>query len=246
MKKDAYYFSHDSNARNDPKILKLRVKHGMRGYGIFWSLIEMLRDQSDYCLLSDFESIAFSLNESPDIVSSVITDFGLFKFSGDSFFSESLNERMSIKEEKSNKARDAANKRWDKKSNADAMQTHSKRNANPMQLKESKVNEIKVNKIKLNNDLYTAFDSKELFNNQSLNGNFLKKMSEIYSCNIDVINQELEKWISLNENNNFKDLKHLQNSFNTWMRNYKPLNGKTKKIEDEPLIKKLGKTAFEL
>ena len=47
-KKDAYYFSHDSNARNDIKILRLRRSLGLEGYGIYFCLIEMLREQDDY------------------------------------------------------------------------------------------------------------------------------------------------------------------------------------------------------
>ena len=31
--KDAYFFSHDCNARNDPKILALRSVYGARGTG---------------------------------------------------------------------------------------------------------------------------------------------------------------------------------------------------------------------
>jgi len=36
MKKEAYYFSHDSNARQDEKIIKLRMKLGWEGYGLYW------------------------------------------------------------------------------------------------------------------------------------------------------------------------------------------------------------------
>ena len=32
--KDAYFFSHDCNARNDPKILALRSVYGAEGYGV--------------------------------------------------------------------------------------------------------------------------------------------------------------------------------------------------------------------
>jgi len=40
MKKEAYYFSLDSNARDDPKILQLRMEMGWEGYGLFWAIIE--------------------------------------------------------------------------------------------------------------------------------------------------------------------------------------------------------------
>ena len=48
MAKDTYYFSHDSNARNDPKIACLRKKYGWVGYGLYWAIIEVLRDQPCY------------------------------------------------------------------------------------------------------------------------------------------------------------------------------------------------------
>jgi hypothetical protein len=46
--KDAYYFSHDSGAHKDPKIIQLRTIQGWAGYGIFWAIIETLRDQSKW------------------------------------------------------------------------------------------------------------------------------------------------------------------------------------------------------
>ena len=48
--KDAYYFPHDCNARNDPKILALRSVFGAEGYGVYWMLIEIRREQPDYKL----------------------------------------------------------------------------------------------------------------------------------------------------------------------------------------------------
>ena len=47
-KKDAYYFSHDSNAMNDEKCILLIENLKMEGYGIFWALLETLREQTDY------------------------------------------------------------------------------------------------------------------------------------------------------------------------------------------------------
>ena len=46
MPKDTYYFSHDYNCRNDEKIKRLLRKHGMSGYGIFWSIVEDLYNNS--------------------------------------------------------------------------------------------------------------------------------------------------------------------------------------------------------
>ena len=62
MKKEAYYFSHDANAKDDPKILQLRMHLGWEGYGLFWGLIELLRNQPDYRMQKHYMSIAFALH----------------------------------------------------------------------------------------------------------------------------------------------------------------------------------------
>ena len=145
MKKEAYYFSHDANAKDDPKILQLRMHLGWEGYGLFWGLIELLRNQPDYRMQKHYMSIAYALHTDEKKIESLVNDFDLFARDQEFFWSESLLKRMELKEEKSEKMRNAANKRWNKESDAKAMQKHSTSNAKAMQLKESKVKESKVN-----------------------------------------------------------------------------------------------------
>ncbi|RYM02782.1 DUF4373 domain-containing protein [Sporolactobacillus sp. THM7-7] len=158
MSKDAYYFSHDSNARYDPKILAMRAVYGMEGYGRYWCLIEILRDEDGYKLEKTkhlFDALAMQMqcerNAAHEFVDACINEFGLLREDDEYIWSDSLINRMENKDKKSEKARKAAQKRWQKSSNdagsmhsecernADAMQTHSKRNA----LKERKVKESK-------------------------------------------------------------------------------------------------------
>tara|TARA_B100000378_G_scaffold70854_1_gene54087 strand:+ start:15220 stop:15960 length:741 start_codon:yes stop_codon:yes gene_type:complete len=152
MSKQAYYFSHDSNARNDEKILAVRMKLGMEGYGIYWSILEKMRENSDYMCIKDYNVIAFDLRVSSDKIKALIEDFDLFEFTEDrkKFFSKSFIDRMSKKDEKSENAKKAAKKRWSgntdkQKVNADAMQPHSERitDGMPNKGKESKVNKSK-------------------------------------------------------------------------------------------------------
>jgi hypothetical protein len=139
--KDAYYFSHDSNARNDAKCLRLRRVLGMEGYGIFWVLVEMLRESSDYKLpLSVIPDIAYETRVSEEKILAVINNFGLFEVEHDDFFSIRLIRSMEKMQLKSNKNRSNALKRWN---NANALPSHSERNA----LKESKGKETKENEI---------------------------------------------------------------------------------------------------
>jgi hypothetical protein len=142
MKKEAYYFSHDSNAKDDPKILQLRMELGWEGYGLFWALIELLRNESDYRMRTHYKSIAFALQTQEDTIKKLINDFDLFVIDEQCFWSESLLKRMELKEERSEKARESAKKRWNQNNDANAMRTHSEGNADAMQLKERKGKEI--------------------------------------------------------------------------------------------------------
>lgn len=168
--KDAYYFSHDANARNDTKILSMRSIYGSEGYGWYWIIVEMLREQQNYKIeLGKYvwNALAMQMQCTADAaqkyVEDCINEFNLFVSDGEFFWSESLIRRMKSKDEKSEKAKRAAEARWNKASNnkgskheqstsnAPAMQTDSKRNANKVKeskVKESKVKESKVNKIK--------------------------------------------------------------------------------------------------
>ena len=47
-KRDTFYFPHEYNAKDDPKCERLIWEMGMEGYGMFWTLLEVLRAQPDY------------------------------------------------------------------------------------------------------------------------------------------------------------------------------------------------------
>jgi len=46
--KDSYWFRHDSNASRDLKLMKIRIIYDFWGLGIYWSIVEFLREQSNY------------------------------------------------------------------------------------------------------------------------------------------------------------------------------------------------------
>jgi hypothetical protein len=128
MKKDAYYFSHDSNAQDDPKMMILIDQLGMEGYGIFWALIEKLRAEANYKLpLVVTGSLARRWGTSKEKVDTVVKNYGLFMIEDELFFSLRLLRSM---EEKSAKARLSANYRW---GNANALQPHTEGSTDGMQ-----------------------------------------------------------------------------------------------------------------
>lgn len=146
--KDAYYFSHDSNAKDDPKCVALIDQMGLEGYGIFWVLVETLRDQPDYMYpIELIPALSRRYNTTSAKMRTVIEKYGLFTITDDNkfFFSYSLNRRMLKANEKRDKLRANALKRWHGEDDTKAMQLHSKSNADLMPVKERKVNESKLN-----------------------------------------------------------------------------------------------------
>ena len=149
MKKNNKYFSHDCNARNDEKMLAVRMRHGVEGYGIYFMLLERLRDEADYTGVKDYNVIAFDLRVSAEKIKSIVEDFGFFQFTEDGkrFYSESFLNRMAIKDlisqSKSESGKIGALKKWQNgsKKMANAIENDGKNMA--IKVKESKVKESK-------------------------------------------------------------------------------------------------------
>lgn len=57
MEKDSYWFRHDSTAGRGLRMRKMAHIYGHWGKGIYWDVIEILRDQSNYCFNSDDSSL---------------------------------------------------------------------------------------------------------------------------------------------------------------------------------------------
>lgn len=96
MAKQTFYFPHDGNARNDDRIIAVRMRHKMEGYGVYFAILERLLESSEYMSVKDYNVIAFDLHVGSDLIKSIVEDFGLFSFTDDGkyFFSNSFNDRM--------------------------------------------------------------------------------------------------------------------------------------------------------
>ena len=130
MAKDVYYFSHDVNASNDPKIVAMESQFGVISYAWWWKLIEKLASSDDYKLpfkkytfialdkelgilnenerpfnenerpFNENEHNFFCSNESFLFINSLIHDFELLDCDDEYFWSPSLIRRQ---EERRNK-----------------------------------------------------------------------------------------------------------------------------------------------
>lgn len=126
--KDTYYFPHDYNARNDPKLQRVVMKLGMTGLGCYWSIVEMLYEEGGY-LRIEYDRISFELRIEENVIRQLIEDFELFKIKDGSFYSSSVLERIEHRMSKSVKCKESINKRWQEyRRNTNVKQTNNERN----------------------------------------------------------------------------------------------------------------------
>lgn len=155
MKKDSYYFPHFCNARHDRKIKRIIKDLGVEGYGLFFMLLEVLREQTDFKYpVCDIDLLADEFGTSEAKLQAIIQSYGLFDLGEDGmFFSGKLILYLQPYLERSERARKAATKRWNdikqlpnnQQVNANALPKQCPSNAS--KVKKSKVNKVKkINK----------------------------------------------------------------------------------------------------
>lgn len=196
------FFNHDSNARNDIKLIKLRSKLGYEGYGIFWSILELLFSEENKLCVDDYDSLAYGLQCNADILKQVIEDFDLFVIEDNCFYSKRLYYHIEDINNKSSIASINAKKRW---SNANAMQKQSKPFAsisNSISKSKSIVDRVKEFK----NSIYTHKDLKEKdkedfflywseLNKSSHNPKMRWELEKTWSLNL-----RIKRWLRMNSN----------------------------------------------
>ena len=157
MGKDAYYFSHDAGARHDPKVSAMRAKYGAEGYGRYWILVEMMREQADYRLCCNkpytwsayAQQMGCDAEQAQEFVEDCIATYELFASDGESFWSESLLRRMEKLDEIRKKRQRAGRKSAEARASQDGEQQDLNKCSTRVQqnpTKESKVKESKEEK----------------------------------------------------------------------------------------------------
>jgi hypothetical protein len=169
--KDAYYFPHYCNARNDRKIRRVMKSLGVEGYGIYFMLLEVLRDQTEYRYpIEDVDLLAEEFGTSEAKVIAVIKNFGLFDIDEDEmFFSLNLikylepmfkmRDQRSIAGKASAEARRVKMLEGNKKEIPTKYETVNDRSTTVQWMlnenEQSKEEDIKVNETKRNESTYT-------------------------------------------------------------------------------------------
>lgn len=141
------YFAHDYNARNDMKMQNLLAEEGMEGIGIYWCVIEMLYEAGGKLPLKSYKSIAFALHVNYNCIRNVIEMYDLFDKDEEYFWSNSVLERLEIRENISNSRRNAVLTRWKSTNSESEYKSNTnvpKNDTNVILIKENKKKENKV------------------------------------------------------------------------------------------------------
>ena len=178
------FFSHDKYMRNDTKIRYLETLYPQcKWYWAYCKLLEILADEEwfeielsewkiwwlAFDIWIDIEEFKVMMNMMIEIKLFILEERNWLKY----FYSHWLKDRLQIYIDKvvetSNRAKEAANKRWNKES----MPTHSEGNANKSKEEENKINESK--------EIYNK-SSQEFFENmkdKSFNSNHICESFDI-------------------------------------------------------------------
>ncbi len=93
MKNDKF-LKHDASASNDEKLMILIDKEGMKGYGVYWILLEALRKQEGFrSSLAILRSLAIRARVRKEYLIHIVKDFGLFVVEDDYFYSPGMKQR---------------------------------------------------------------------------------------------------------------------------------------------------------
>ena len=122
--KEAYFFSHDYNARQDPKMQEVLMDYGVAGIGIYWCIVEQLYEQGGRMALTSIKAIAFALHVAQDDVRSIVMNYGLFDNDGAEFWSPCVIRRLESRKQTSEKRSKAIAKRWGKNTNVSENDTN--------------------------------------------------------------------------------------------------------------------------
>jgi hypothetical protein len=150
--KSVEYFPHDCNAKDDPKIMLMMAQLGLEAYGIYWILVEYLRDQPGYkAPMILLDPLSRRYGSSREKFEAIVTKFDLFEFTDQYFASPSLIRRMEPMEKRREAARVSINKRWGKNTNVLPTYNDGITNVIQSRVEKSKVKKSKVKKSKEEN-----------------------------------------------------------------------------------------------
>ena len=157
----------------DPKIQRLEIQEGQSACWIYIRLY-LKNAEVEFLDIKDLELYAREFYCDLELLKKIIYNFDLFKVEDDKFFIPEVKERLDDLKVKSNKAKQAIDKRWrntnvvkeEQKSDTDVIQPYEKSDTDVIQLnkiKENKIKKDKEDKIKKEDPIFKYENAKKEF-----------------------------------------------------------------------------------
>lgn len=152
MGKDTYYFPHDFNARNDPKLIALRHKYKAIGMAVYWTIIEFLHEQDgnkfepkSYIISTLAEQSGANAEQVLEVIKSCVDEFDLLRSDESCYVSDrvlrNIQKREEISEARSISGKKGAlSKANAKQTPANAKQTPASAEQKPANAEQSSAN----------------------------------------------------------------------------------------------------------
>lgn len=211
MGRDVYYFSHDVNASNDPKIIVMKELCGVIAYAWWWILIEQLAVQEDYKLPMDKitftglgvafgmkqnEANASKTKQAEAFINLLINECELLETDGEYFWSPSLvrrnllrkNKQVEISRKRSEAGRLGGLKSAEQRSKTKQMlQANEANEANQAKGKERKGNIYSYSYNEAHENEKSDKDILSMFNDESKKSDPYKNVFKIYMNDVGEI-----------------------------------------------------------
>ena len=155
------YIPHPSNCRVSSTVLRLLAKEGAAGYGIYWMVLEMLRDSPGYEMQYDADLLAYTLHVNDvQLIKNVCELYNVFTITKDGrLTSPWLLEAMGEYDERKKKLQEAGRRgaahRWKTSDpgSSEAIASPSLEDGEAIAFNQTKLNVIQQNLISPSGDI---------------------------------------------------------------------------------------------
>jgi hypothetical protein len=226
--KDSYWFKHDSTAGRGSRMRKMAFIYGHWGKGIYWDVIEVLRDQDGYCHDLDSTSLQMlaDLIGCKDYVKfenwfNDCVKLELIQVTENQFYSQVLTENMENWESKKfngskggrpKKTETITESKANRKLNHNRIESESKANQN---------HKIREDKIREDNKDNTVGNLRDVFFNDLANSQDFEIIARDLKLTKEVLKTCIPKFIEFAEPS-YPNFQRFTAHFKNWVKLNKP------------------------
>lgn len=223
------WFPHDYYATQDLEVIRLLMKHGAKGYGVFWLSTELLHANDQVTRSALMDVMLHKFNDiNSDCIDEILDDlirYGLFKTADNDngveddpiVYSERVMRNKEARSTITENKKAAAQKRWQHKK-TDAMQQHMNSNASAMPLQDITLHNITIQSkhIDLPKDIAFTFEctGKKMFHVEQKD---IDEMKELYP-DVDIFAElrKMKGWL-IGNNGRKKTARGMPRFMHNWL-----------------------------